>query len=563
MGKLDQTIKKGFISYTKRHFPKDAKEIIKRAEELFPVLYAKAPDIGGAENMMSHNLDLMILSASFYEASDHRIDGEAITEIAKAVFGKYRFLRKVINVNRKWQMKILRSAVYKRYIPYAKLVEEKVSQGLWGNTWRIRVNPRNTTEGVCFELVGCPLADYARANGYEELLPYMCATDHLMPELVHAKLIRTHTCATGSESCDYWYVGDESETAKAYADVSAGRDDTEEKVKKTKIAGTNSRRKVLVFGAGVIGSYLAHVLCEAGNEVTVLAREKRVESLNQNGLVIRHHLQRKVTKDKVEAVTSVEGRMFDAAFVVMPYHKLKMALPEIDKLQAKLLVLIGNDATPAEIRKHIKENAPSVRKILFGFQATAGKKEEDGYICERFGGGMDIGQLHGETNLKLKKWVQRMFDGTAYKLNWQGDMESYLICHMAAILPIGYLSYICDGNLRKSTGEQRKMMFQASQEAYEFLKGKGITIYPVNDDKFFGKGIRGRLMSFLYFVMAKTKIGDLVACEHCRNAVSEMEQLDLFYEKLMQGYPGEKLKTWQKLRSQMPSWEELHRKYGN
>lgn len=343
------------------------------------------------------------------------------------------------------------------------------------------------------------------------------------------------------------------------------RDDTEDKARRTKLASADSRRrrKVLVFGAGVIGSYLAHVLCEAGNEVTILAREARAESLNRNGLVIRHHLQGKVTKDRVEAVTSVEGRTFDAAFVVMPYHKLKAALPEIDRLQANLLVLVGNDVTPAEIEKHIKENAPGVKKILFGFQATGGKKEENRYICERLGGGMAIGQLHDETAPKLKKWAQRLFEGTDYKLNWQGDMESYLICHVAAILPIGYLSYICDGNLRKSTGRQRRMMLEASHEAYEFLKGKGMTIYPVNDDKYFEKGVRGWLMAFLYFVMAKTKIGDMVACEHCRNAVSEMEQLDLFYEKLMEGYPAEKRKTWQKLHAQMPSWEELHRTYGN
>lgn len=30
--------------------------------------------------------------------------------------------------------------------------------------------------------------------------------------------------------------------------------------------------KVLVYGAGVIGSYLTHVLCAAGNQVTLLAR---------------------------------------------------------------------------------------------------------------------------------------------------------------------------------------------------------------------------------------------------------------------------------------------------
>lgn len=218
MAAMDKAIKKGFIRYTKKHYPEEAKEIIRKAEELFPVLYAKAPDIGGKENLMSYNLDLMILSASFYEASDHRIDGEAITEMAKSIFGKYRFLRHIINVNRPWQMKLIRSVMYKRYVPYTKLVEEKVSQGQWGNTWRVKINPKKVDEGVAFDLVGCPLADYARANGYMNLLPYMCASDHLIPELVHAKLIRTHTCALGSETCDYWYVGDESDTAKAYAD---------------------------------------------------------------------------------------------------------------------------------------------------------------------------------------------------------------------------------------------------------------------------------------------------------------------------------------------------------
>lgn len=338
------------------------------------------------------------------------------------------------------------------------------------------------------------------------------------------------------------------------------RDNTEKKAREKRLASANGRhrRKVLVFGAGVIGSYLAHVLCEAGNEVTVLARKERAESLNQNGLVIRHHFQRKVTRDRVEAVTSVEGRSFDAVFVVMPYHKLKAALPEVCRLQSKLLVLVGNDITPSEIESHVTENALGIRKILFGFQATAGKKGENGYICERLGGGMDIGQLHGRTDLKLQKWVQRMFDGTGYRLRWQDDMESYLICHLAAILPIAYLAYICNGDLRRSTGRQRKMMLLASREAYGFLKSKGYTIYPVNDDKYFEKGIRGKVMSLLYFVMAKTKIGDMVACEHCRNAVSEMEQLDLYYEKLMRGYPVEKLKVWRKLRSQMPPWEELH-----
>ena len=63
--------------------------------------------------------------------------------------------------------------------------------------------------------------------------------------------------------------------------------------------------------------------------------------------------------------------------------------------------------------------------------------------------------------------------------------------------------------------------------------------------------------------MSKSMIVDLVACEHCRNAVSEMEQIDAFYEDLLRDYPQEKLETWNRLRNMMPSWDELHRKYGN
>lgn len=219
MAALDRMVKKGFIRYTKENYPDEAEKIIRKAEEIFPMLYAKAPDIGGKENAMSYNLDMMIMAASFYEASDHRINGEAILKIAREMFSRFKYLGLILNANNKRQMAVFRSLMYKKYVPYAKLVEEKLAKGEWGNTWRVKINPRNTDEGVCFDLVGCPLADFARENGYNELLPYMCASDHMIASLIHAKLIRTHTCATGSDSCDYWYVGDESETAKAYADV--------------------------------------------------------------------------------------------------------------------------------------------------------------------------------------------------------------------------------------------------------------------------------------------------------------------------------------------------------
>ena len=53
-----------------------------------------------------------------------------------------------------------------------------------------------------------PIAKYAKENGYEELLPHLCRTDHVLAEVLHARLIRTQTEILGGPYCDYWYVGD-------------------------------------------------------------------------------------------------------------------------------------------------------------------------------------------------------------------------------------------------------------------------------------------------------------------------------------------------------------------
>ena len=66
------------------------------------------------------------------------------------------------------------------------------------------------------------------------------------------------------------------------------------------------KMKVLVYGSGVIGCYLAHVLCTAENDVTLLARGQWKEQLQQNGLRIRHHLQRKTTLDHPRVTGGIE-----------------------------------------------------------------------------------------------------------------------------------------------------------------------------------------------------------------------------------------------------------------
>ena len=325
--------------------------------------------------------------------------------------------------------------------------------------------------------------------------------------------------------------------------------------------------KVLVYGSGVIGSYLAHVLCSAGNDVTVLARGRWREQLETHGLRIRHHLQRSQTLDHPKVIGDIsEGGSYDAVFAVMPYNKIGAILEPLAAVRAPLVVLVGNNMNPAAMEKFILGGTVCEKQVLFGFQVTAGKRDmEKGLlVCERLGAGnMDLGGLHRLPDETIRSKLNEAFAGTGYRLNWQPDMEAYLICHLAAILPIGYLAYACDGDMRSSTGTQRRLMRLASREAYAMLKARGIPILPAGDDRYYASGLRGRLMQFLYFVMAKNKtIGDLVACEHCRNAYEEMEMLDAAFMEIVARMPGAPMPHWHELRAQMPGWDEVRRRYG-
>ena len=89
---MEKMVYKAIIRYLKKHYPSEMGTIIKRAKEILPELKAKAPDLGGRENSLANNLDMFLLFLSFYEASDHRMSGEAIDEIIASLYDRLKHL---------------------------------------------------------------------------------------------------------------------------------------------------------------------------------------------------------------------------------------------------------------------------------------------------------------------------------------------------------------------------------------------------------------------------------------------------------------------------------------
>ena len=172
------------------------------------------PDLG--KNMMATNMLDWFTILAFYEASDHRMDGETLLTIKRQAVDKMKSLGKFIDGNRqKWPYRLFE----KTYARFIKMQNAHQAKGEWMDSWKIELNPDHRTEGFCFHLSGCPIAKHAKEHGYEDLLPYLCKTDHYLAEVMHARLIRTQTEALGGDCCDYWYVGDQSPALEQYKDL--------------------------------------------------------------------------------------------------------------------------------------------------------------------------------------------------------------------------------------------------------------------------------------------------------------------------------------------------------
>ncbi|MBQ3919448.1 MAG: L-2-amino-thiazoline-4-carboxylic acid hydrolase [Oscillospiraceae bacterium] len=213
---MEFLVRQAIRRYLKRHYRREMRSIIARAERIRPKLAKRAPYIGGKKNALANNLDMFILFLSYYEASGHRMAGDAIDEIIDDIYRHLRFLDIFMDINRRPFLILLRNCLYKSYLRYAEKVRQKQSKGEWLASWGMSVDPDKTDEGFAFTLIGCPIAEYGKKYGYTELIPHMCALDHAYAKLLHAKLIRTHTVALGADSCDYWYVPDKSRTARNF-----------------------------------------------------------------------------------------------------------------------------------------------------------------------------------------------------------------------------------------------------------------------------------------------------------------------------------------------------------
>ena len=129
----------------------------------------------------------------------------------------------------------------------------------------------------------------------------------------------------------------------------------------------------------------------------------------------------------------------------------KTVLHELARANSSVVILVGNNPEAADMEHEILALSESPKTVLFGFQGTTGVRSAESVNCLHVGrGSMTVGGLHRALTANEQQTLLEAFGDTGYKLTFEDDMEGWLYCHAAFILPIVYLSYHYDCDLREA-----------------------------------------------------------------------------------------------------------------
>ena len=192
-----------------KHYSKDKQEKIWENVQLQFVDYLKnyRKDLGGKKNF--HNrvcgtYDCIALISYYKVCKDVANLNEIEEAIDRMLLPSFKILGRVVDCNKLFYKKLL----YKSFNSAKKRCDK------W-NDYVMNIDSFSKDKPIYYEFTRCPVAEFAKENGVNEVMPALCNGDFKAMELIHARLIRKTTCSNG-DKCDYTICGDKDLYSKEH-----------------------------------------------------------------------------------------------------------------------------------------------------------------------------------------------------------------------------------------------------------------------------------------------------------------------------------------------------------
>ena len=238
--------------------------------------------------------------------------------------------------------------------------------------------------------------------------------------------------------------------------------------------------KILVYGAGNIGSLYAALLKESGQEVSILARDKRLADIRGHGIRLEDTVSGKRTTTPINAVERLDADdRYDLVLVILPKNRVSEVLPILAaSRQTPSIMFFGNNAAgPQELTK-----ALGVDRVLLGFPGAAAVSRDDRIrylILSAREQPTTIGEIDGRRTSRLEV-IEEAFLAAGFAVAICSNMDAWLKTHAAEIVATAgalYMTGVDTTRLARSR-EALVLMLRAIREGYRVLSANGIPITP-------------------------------------------------------------------------------------
>ncbi len=285
-----------------------------------------------------------------------------------------------------------------------------------------------------------------------------------------------------------------------------------------------AKSRILIFGAGVIGSAYATKFIEAGFDVTLFARSNKFIALKEKG--IQYNEKGKTKSLKVNVINTLEhDDVYDFIFVTVRYEQSEAALLTLKDNKSKNIVTMMNNSGGLSLWQRIIGD-----KLLPAFPGIGGQIK-DGVLYARFPpkalAGAVFGEVNGSVTERIKSLAQ-LFEqaNLPYKIN--NNMNDYLITHSVSdIAMIGAL-HRENKTVDEKTIRSRKTAHGITVTLKKYLNAiqkAGVTLEP-SLYKIILK-CPGFILDFFFIIWLRTKmVKDMLVPEFANSANNEVLKLN-------------------------------------
>ncbi|GLX69701.1 hypothetical protein MU1_40470 [Paenibacillus glycanilyticus] len=281
--------------------------------------------------------------------------------------------------------------------------------------------------------------------------------------------------------------------------------------------------RILIFGAGVIGSTYAVKFIEAGLDVTLLARSNRLKTLKEKGL--QYTDKGTVKSLNINVIDKLEeDDIYDFIFVPVRYDHAESALHAIKKNKSQTIVTMTNTSAGYSEWLNIVGD-----RLLPGFP-SAGGQIVDGVLHSQFGPRIIQATMFGEINGQVTERVQalaRLFRTARIPYTISKDMTGFQITHAVLQLALIRSLYVDHVRMDYLTAQSKETAHLITTSLKTYLRAAEKAGVNVSPSMFkVALKIPNGMMDFIFVKLLGTKlVKDVIFTDYADNAYSEIALL--------------------------------------